>query len=57
MKTKTNYSECSIFVLGINMSCPLCGELVESGYRHRCEAPEPVKAKKPKPNGKKAGPR
>ncbi len=48
MKTKVKYAECSMFVLGLDMDCPLCGVKVSSGERHRCESlePEPVKGKR-----------
>jgi hypothetical protein len=39
MKTKMSYSECSIYVQGISMNCPLCGTLVEDGERHDCKKP------------------
>lgn len=34
------YGECSIFVQGIEMNCPLCGVLVKSGTHHPCTKPE-----------------
>jgi hypothetical protein len=32
---------CSIFVVGANIKCPLCGVLVSSGQHHICTQPEP----------------
>jgi hypothetical protein len=36
MKTKVSYANCSIFVVGMDMDCPLCGALVRSGEHHNC---------------------
>lgn len=30
-------SNCEFTVLGMDMECPTCGELVHSGNRHECE--------------------
>ena len=49
MKVKVNYGKCSMYVLGMDMNCPLCGEQVLSGMTHMCEKPEPKQlAAKPK---------
>lgn len=40
MKTKLSYAVCSITVQGLDMNCPLCGVLVESGNSHQCSKPE-----------------
>ncbi len=52
MKKQINYAECSMFVLGLDMDCPLCGVKVESGQKHRCESPEPTTKKPVKPKRK-----
>jgi len=36
-----SYAKCYLFVVGLEMHCPLCGELVRSGERHACETPKP----------------
>jgi hypothetical protein len=43
MKAKLSYATCSLFVVGLEMDCPLCGLLVKSGQRHTCEKPDPDK--------------
>lgn len=30
-------TRCSFTIHGMDMECPACGELVQSGYRHQCE--------------------
>jgi len=37
MKVKVSYGQCSMYVLGMDMNCPLCGVLVKSGENHKCE--------------------
>jgi hypothetical protein len=39
-KVNVSYETCSIQVLGIDMNCPLCGELVKSGSIHQCSKPK-----------------
>lgn len=46
IKTTVNYGKCSIFVLGMDMNCPLCKTLVLSGESHQCEQHEPKKLPK-----------
>ena len=46
MKMKISYGKCSMFVQGLDMNCPLCGALVESGQRHECEKAEPQPKRK-----------
>lgn len=48
MKTTVSYGKCSLFVLGIEMNCPMCGVLVESGQHHECEKKELPKPRKTK---------
>ncbi len=46
LKTKVNYAECTMFVVGLDMDCPLCGVKVKSGESHQCASkPEPRKVK------------
>jgi hypothetical protein len=48
MKVKVS-GTCSIFVLGIDMNCPLCGKLVRSGETpHGCVREEPKKLRPPR---------
>lgn len=41
MKAKIKYGTFSLFVVGLEMNCPLCGTLVKSGETHKCGTPEP----------------
>lgn len=53
MATKVKVTgNCSIYVLGMEMNCPLCGTLVQSGENHACQKAEPVK---PKPRKRLTG--
>jgi hypothetical protein len=53
VKAKVRWGTCSMFVEGIDMNCPLCGKLVESGKTHYCEtAPPKAKSEKPKASSK-----
>ena len=48
---KVSYTRCSMYVLGLALTCPACGTLVNSGDRHECETPrdrKPVVRKKAK---------
>lgn len=40
MKVKVKVGRCSIFVEGMEMKCPLCNVLVESGQSHECTIDE-----------------
>ena len=40
VKSSVNYGKCSVFVLGMEMNCPMCGVLVKSGEQHQCSRPE-----------------
>jgi len=37
MKTTFTYGRCSIFMVGMEMNCPMCGRLVKSGEHHTCQ--------------------
>lgn len=39
------YDNCSLYVLGMDLKCPLCGSLVKSGETHRCSS-KPTKKKR-----------
>jgi hypothetical protein len=39
MKTKVTYEDCSIYVEGMEMVCPLCKTTVKSGEHHTCKRP------------------
>lgn len=49
-KVSVSYANCSLFVVGLDMNCPLCKVLVKSGDHHACTKPEiePSKIRKPK---------
>jgi hypothetical protein len=52
MAIKTvSYADCSIFIVGMDMKCPLCGTLVLSGQRHTCSRPELPSSSSPKKQG------
>jgi hypothetical protein len=36
-----SYETCSLTVLGMDLTCPLCGVLVKSGSSHNCRKPKP----------------
>jgi len=41
MSVKVKISgSCSMYVLGMDMNCPMCGKLVQSGQNHQCERKE-----------------
>jgi hypothetical protein len=42
-KLSIRIGHCKMFVEGMDMSCPLCGVLVQSGQTHECQTPEPKK--------------
>jgi hypothetical protein len=44
MKMKVTYGNCRITVIGMDLQCPLCEEMVLSGSMHECEGSEGVKA-------------
>jgi len=52
MKAKVSYEDCSLYVLGMDMNCPLCRVLVKSGEHHMCSRPE-IEAPKVKPTQKR----
>jgi hypothetical protein len=33
-------AKCSIFVLGAEIQCPLCGAIIMPGQHHMCEVPQ-----------------
>lgn len=35
---RSNYQHCVVEALGMEMPCPRCGIVVQSGERHECEA-------------------
>jgi hypothetical protein len=37
VKKDTSWGNCQLYVEGLDMNCPLCGELVPSGYAHDCQ--------------------
>lgn len=52
---KVKWGTCSMFVHGMDMNCPLCGELVKSGETHKCETPQPkAKGQKLKANSERS---
>jgi hypothetical protein len=53
MEVKTSAANCFVYVLGVDMNCPLCGVLVRSGEpTHHCEGEEKKPPRNPR---KKAG--
>lgn len=52
MKAKVTYESCTISVLGMDLTCPLCGVEVKSGQSHQCESPRVAKEPKRKAVGK-----
>jgi len=46
--TRVSYNKCSLFVVGVDMNCPLCGARVRSGERHECSGPEVTIENRPK---------
>lgn len=45
-KVKLSYAHCSIFVEGMDFTCPLCGFQLHSGDSHQCTKREPEGLKK-----------
>lgn len=44
---KVTYESCTVYVVGLDLNCPMCGVLVPSGTLHKCpEANKPKKTRK-----------
>lgn len=46
MKIAITVGKCHMFVLGMDLVCPLCKVLVRSGTQHECQIQEPVPSRK-----------
>ncbi len=46
---KVTYESCTVYVLGLDLNCPMCGVLVPSGVKHACSGLAKMPAKKGTP--------
>lgn len=47
-KVSVSYAHCSLFVVGVEMNCPMCKALVKSGERHTCSITQISQPTKPR---------
>lgn len=50
---RVSVQRCYVYVEGENFHCPLCGELVPSGYEHECDQDGGIRTKRTRPKRKR----